>query len=259
MKKHITTILLAIIGLTFISFMANDSVMLRFKPTIGKTMTCQTKSTQIMTMNVQGQSMNTNQTMEMKAELTAKEANKENITCDAQLKYMKLTQSAMGMTMVYDSEHPEKTSPLLAGAVEEYGKALNKTYQIVFDPMGNIVETSSEKGNNLPNFSAIYPEESVTMGSQWTSDLTQDISGVEVTVKTTYTVTKITKKETTVSIEGTMNSNEVNGTNTGSMVIDNATGLTKTSTIKTNMSMTIEQQGLSIPVTVNGTTNITIE
>lgn len=75
----------------------------------------------------------------------------------------------------------------------------------------------------------------------------------------TYTVTKITKKETTVNVESVIKSDIASGTNSGSMVIDNATGLTKTSTIKTNMSLTISEQGLSIPTTVTATTTLNIE
>ena len=75
----------------------------------------------------------------------------------------------------------------------------------------------------------------------------------------TYTVTKITKKETTVNIESVIKSDVASGSNTGSMVIDNATGLTKSSTVKTNMSLTISEQGLSIPTTITATTTFTIE
>lgn len=75
----------------------------------------------------------------------------------------------------------------------------------------------------------------------------------------TYTVTKITKKETFIDMESIIKSDVASGTNSGSMVIDNATGLTKSSTIKTNMTLTISEQGLSIPTTVTATTTLTIE
>lgn len=256
MEKRITTILLAIIGLAFISFMANDSVILRFKPTVGKTITCQTKSAQIISMNVQGQSMNTSQTIDSKMELTVKEATADSIFCEAQTKSIKLTNSTMGMTMTYDSEHPEKTSPMLAGAVKAYEEALNKKMQVVMDPLGNTLKVDVD---NIPNISVIFPEEAVSVGSQWTTDYTQVISEVNVNVTTTYTVTKITKKETSVSFESTLSSSLVNGTNEGTMVIENATGLAKSSTVKTNMDMTISEQGLSIPATINGTTTTTFE
>ena len=256
MKKHITIILSAIVALTMVSFMANDSVLLRFKPQVGKTMTLNMKSTQIMKMNVQGQSVSNSQTIESKTEMTATKLTADSVFCMAKIKSMKMTQNTMGMTMTYDSEHPENTSPMLAGVTKQFQNAIDKELQVVFDPLGNTIKMPSE---NIPTNSAVYPEEAVSVGSQWTSDNTQNIGGIEVVMTATYTVTKITKKETFIDMESVIKSDVASGTNSGSMVIENATGLTKSSTIKTNMTMTISEQGLSIPTTVTATTTLTIE
>lgn len=256
MKKHITIILSAIVALTMVSFMANDSVLLRLKPQVGKTMTINMKSSQIMTMNVQGQSIANSQTFESKTEMTATNITADSIFCTAKMKSMKMTQSAMGMTMTYDTEHPEDANPMLAGAMKPFQDAIDKELQVVFDPLSKTMKMPSE---NIPNISATYPVEAVSVGSQWTADNTQNIAGTDIVMTATYTVTKITKKETTVNVESVIKSDIASGTNSGSMVIDNATGLTKTSTIKTNMSLTISEQGLSIPTTVTATTTLNIE
>lgn len=256
MKKHITIILSAIVALTMVSFMANDSVLLRLKPQVGKTMTINMKSSQIMTMNVQGQSIANSQTIESKTEMTATNVTADSIFCTAKMKSMKMTQSAMGMTMTYDTEHPEDANPMLAGAMKPFQDAIDKELQVVFDPLSKTMKMPSE---NIPNISATYPVEAVSVGSQWTADNTQNIAGTDIVMTATYTVTKITKKETTVNVESVIKSDIASGTNSGSMVIDNATGLTKTSTIKTNMSLTISEQGLTIPTTVTATTTLNIE
>lgn len=256
MKKHITIILSTIIALTFVSFMVNDSVLLRFKPQVGKTMTCKVKTSQIMNMNVQGQSMTNSQNSELKIQMTATKVTNDSVFCTAQMKSMKMTQNAMGMTMTFDTEHPENTSPMLKGAVKTYQDAIDKDIKVVFDPLGNTLKMPSDK---LPSFSAIYPEKAVSVGSQWTSTNSQNIAGADVAVTTTYTVAKITKKETTLNMESVIKADIANGTNTGTMVIDNATGMAKSSTIKTNMDVTISEQGLSIPTKVTGTTTITFE
>lgn len=256
MKKHITIILSAIVALTMVSFMANDSVLLRLKPQVGKTMTINMKSSQIMTMNVQGQSIANSQTIESKTEMTATNITADSIFCTAKMKSMKMTQSAMGMTMTYDTEHPEDANPMLAGAMKPFQDAIDKELQVVFDPLSKTMKMPSE---NIPNISATYPVEAVSVGSQWTADNTQNIAGTDIVMTATYTVTKITKRETTVNVESVIKSDIASGTNSGSMVIDNATGLTKTSTIKTNMSLTISEQGLSIPTTVTATTTLNIE
>lgn len=236
--------------------MANDSVLLRLKPQVGKTMTINMKSSQIMTMNVQGQSIANSQTIESKTEMTATNITADSIFCTAKMKSMKMTQSAMGMTMTYDTEHPEDANPMLAGAMKPFQDAIDKELQVVFDPLSKTMKMPSE---NIPNISATYPVEAVSVGSQWTADNTQNIAGTDIVMTATYTVTKITKKETTVNVESVIKSDIASGTNSGSMVIDNATGLTKTSTIKTNMSLTISEQGLSIPTTVTATTTLNIE
>ena len=256
MKKHITIILSAIVALTMVSFMANDSVLLRLKPQVGKTMTINMKSSQIMTMNVQGQSMNNSQTIESKMEITATNVTADSIFSVSKMKSMKMTQNTMGMTMVYDTEHPEDANPMLAGAMKPFQDAIDKEIPFVFDPQGNPLKMPSE---NIPNISATYPVEAVSVGSQWTANNTQNIAGTDIVMTATYTVTKITKKETTVNVESVIKSDIASGTNSGSMVIDNATGLTKTSTIKTNMCLTISEQGLSIPTTVTATTTLNIE
>lgn len=174
MKKHITIILSAIVALTMVSFMANDSVLLRFKPQVGKTLTLSMKSTQIMKMSVQGQSVSNSQTIESKTEMTATKFTADSVFCMAKIKSMKMTQNAMGMTMTYDSEHPENTSPMLAGATKQFQNAIDKELQVVFDPLGNTIKMPSE---NIPTNSAVYPEEAVSVGSQWTSDNTQNIGG----------------------------------------------------------------------------------
>ena len=126
MKKYITIILSAIVALTMVSFMANDSVLLRLKPQVGKTMTINMKSSQIMTMNVQGQSIANSQTIESKTEMTATNITADSIFCTAKMKSMKMTQSAMGMTMVFDTEHPEDANPMLAGAMKAFQDAIDK-------------------------------------------------------------------------------------------------------------------------------------
>ncbi len=250
-------ILLVFIGFIAMSFTTgNDSVLLRFKPQAGKTMTCQMKSAQIMSMNVQGQSMSNTQNIESKVEITTERLSADSVFCNAKMKSMKFTQNSMGMTMTFDTEHPENASPMLAEAMKTFQNAIDKEIQVVFDPLGNALKMPSD---NIPNICAIYPKEAVSVGSQWTADNTQNIGGTDVLMTATYTVTKITKKETTVNIESVIKSDVASGSNTGSMVIDNATGLTKSSTVKTNMSLTISEQGLSIPTTITATTTFTIE
>lgn len=76
----------------------------------------------------------------------------------------------------------------------------------------------------------------------------------------TYTVTKISKKSIEIEVKGNIEGgDEASGTYDGTANIDPQTGLITSSSIKQNISTTISEQGLSIPVTINATTTVTLE
>ena len=105
------------------------------------------------------------------------------------------------------------------------------------------------------------PEESIGVGSTWTIDKTASVSDMDINSKMTYTVTNISKKGVELSVKGNVESNSdgVSGTYTGTATINALTGMMTTSSIKSNLTMTISQQGLTIPVTMVGTTTVTVE
>ena len=81
--------------------------------------------------------------------------------------------------------------------------------------------------------------------------------------KMTYTVTAISKKSVDVTIAGTIesdgNSNGVSGTYTGTASINPQTGIVIQSSTKSNISMTINEQGMSIPMTIVGNTTVEVK
>ena len=80
----------------------------------------------------------------------------------------------------------------------------------------------------------------------------------EIKVNVEYTVTAISKKSVEVSYSGKINSEEATGNITGTASINPQTGLVMTRSEKENLSMTISQQGLSIPVTMAANTTVTL-
>jgi len=76
-----------------------------------------------------------------------------------------------------------------------------------------------------------------------------------------YTVQKITKKETTLKVEGTISANNVEeqeinleGTQSGTMIVDTESGWLIQSTIDQEITLDIEQGGQKFPATITGTT-----
>ena len=167
----------------------------------------------------------------------------------------------MGMKLEYDSEHPEKTSPMIAGQANEMGQYLKKLDTVTYDAMGRIIDSLKLEMNELGAAIVELPKEEVTVGSTWTFNNPQKVSGTEMNTKMTYTVTAISKKSVDVTITGTVeaDSNEMSGTYTGTASINPQTGLVIQDNTKFNLSMTLNEQGMSIPMTIVGNTTVEVK
>lgn len=258
--KHITPALLAIVAFVALSFMPADSVTLRLKPQQGKTYTATSKANMMTMMEVQGQTMNMTQVMETRQSFTAKEVSDAQSVIESQVEAIKMTISQMGMKFEYDSEHPEKTNPMLAGQTQELEKNLKKPMTATYDAKGKFIESSDElEMSQLSNIILELPEEELSVGSTWESQKEQSISGTEIKVNMEYIVTAISKKGIDVDFSGTVESTEVSGSYNGSASINPQTGLVTSSTTKSTLSMTVNEQGMSIPVTIVGTTTVEVK
>ena len=261
MKKTINTIIpamLVLVELTTLSFMGKDGVTLRLKPQQGKTCTVTTKANMMIMMEVQGQTMNMSQNMETRQTFTAKEVSDAQSTIETQIEAIKMTMSQMGMKFEYDSEHPEKTSPMLASQTKEIEERLHKPTDITYDALGKLVgdSTVSQLGVIIE-----LPETEITVGSSWTTTTSQETSGVEFSADITYTVKAISKKSIDLTYTGKVNGNvaDIIGTYEGTASIDPQTGIMTNNSQKQNISMSINEQGMSIPMTIVGNTTVEVK
>ena len=264
-KKFFTAMLLVLVGLTTLSFMAKEGITLRLHPQQGKSYAVNSKATIMQMIEVQGQTINANQTMEINQGFTVKNVTDEQTDFESQIESMKLSISQGGMKMEYDSEHPEKTNPMLAAQTKEFDKVIKKPAILSYDALGNLITKEDEKEeegamNRLGSVIPKLPEEEVSVGSTWKDTSTQSVSDMEFTVEYTYTVTAISKKSVDVSFKGTIlkNNDNITGTYTGTASINPNTGLIMKSTTKSNASMTMSQQGMTLPVTMVGNTTVTV-
>ncbi len=257
--RRIIPAMLVLVALATLSFMAKDGVTLRLKPQQGKTYNLTTKANMMIMMEVQGQTMNMSQNMETRQSFTAKETNDAQSAFETQIEAIKMSISQMGMKLEYDSEHPEKASPMLAGQTQEIEKYLKKPATVTYDAMGHIIDSLELEMSQLGAAIVELPEQELTVGSAWTFDKKQEISGSEMTTKMTYTVTAISKKSVDVNITGNVESADVTGTYTGTASINPQTGLIIQSNTKSNISMTMNEQGMSMPTTIVGTTTVEVK
>ena len=259
-RRHITVVSLILIGLAMISFTTKDGITLRLKPQQGKTYNVTSKANMMTMMEVQGQTMNMLQNMETRQSFTATKVTDAQSDIETQVEAIKMSISQMGMKFEYDSENPEKTSPMLAGQTKELEKTLKKPVNVSYDALGKLVGDSIKLENSqLSNIIVEFPKKELTVGSKWNNNKTQEISGNEIKINMEYTVTAISKKSVDVSFVGNIESTDVTGTYNGTASIDPQTGLTMNSTTKTNISMTVTEQGMSIPITVVGTTTVEVK
>jgi hypothetical protein len=263
MKKILIPSLMLLIGFITLSFTpAKDGVVLRLKPNKGATFTVNTKVSMMNMMDVQGQSITTTQVSETRQSMTVKDVNEKEVSFDEKVEALKLTISQMGMVLTYDSEHPEKTSPMLANQVDEISAVLNEVTTTKYDVQGNPVEEDEEKDQTSQSGSAIIPlaDDAISEGSTWNTHKVQDISGTKLVADMNYKVTKVSKKSIEIAITGTISGDEeVSGSYEGTASINPETGMLIKSNIKMNASLTVSQQGMTFPLTMNGTTTVTVE
>jgi hypothetical protein len=264
MKKTIRRIIpamLVLVALTSLSFMGKDGVTLRLKPQQGKTCTVTTKANMMIMMEVQGQTMNMSQNMETRQTFTAKEVSDKQSTIETQIEAIKMTMSQMGMKFEYDSEHPEKTSPMLANQTKEIEERLHKPTDITYDALGKLVSDSIDSPVSQLGVIIELPETEITVGSSWTTTTSQETSGVGFSADITYTVKSISKKSIDLTYTGKVNGNvaDISGTYEGTASIDPQTGIMISNSQKQNLSMTMSEQGMSIPMTIVGNTTVEVK
>lgn len=246
--------MLVLVGLATLSFTVANGVMLRLHPEQGKTYTVNVKTNMVSMLEVQGQTMNMSQVIEMRQSFTPIEVTSDQSTLMSKVDAIKMTSSQMGMKLEYDSEHPENNSPMLAGQTGAFDAMLKEIDTIAYDELGqHIGEAEAITAGQLSSVIIQLPKKEVNVGSQWTFNKIQNVNDTDINIKMTYTVTSISKKSVDVSIAGTVEASEVSGTYEGTASINPQTGLVMSSNIKQNLSMTINQ-GISIPMTMVGTT-----
>lgn len=259
MKKTIIPIVLMLVALTTLSFTAGKGITLRLNPTKGKTYVIDSKTNQTTTMKIQGHSMNSIQRVEMKQTFSAKEVSNNSITLSTQIDAIKMAVTTMGMTLNYDSENPQSNSPMIADQAQEFDAIIKKPTDVTYDVLGHLTEADDNDMSQLSNVIIELPEEELSVGSQWTFLKTQEIGDFDVSVNMIYTVTALSKKSVDVSFTGTIDAKDISGTYNGTASINAQTGIIMTCSLENNVSATVSDQGMEIPLTITGTATISVK
>ncbi|MBR4837627.1 MAG: hypothetical protein IK004_04220 [Bacteroidales bacterium] len=259
MKRIVLISIVALFALATMSFTAGDGVTLRLHPNKDKTIMIVSKTSQTTVMKVQGQTMRSTTTLDGRQLLNAKEVSADKIVIETQIEAIKMVNNAMGMTFTYDSDNPQSTSPMIADQANEFDKMIKKPATITYNELGHNANPDNLEMSQLGNVIIELPEQELHVGSQWNYTKTQNVSDVEISINMTCTVTKISKKGVDFSFTGTINSKDVTGNYDGTSTIDIQTGIVTASTVNSNVSMTVSEQGFDIPITITGTTTVTVK
>lgn len=184
--------------------------------------------------------------MTIMMDMAVTEVSDELIETKSKISSIAMDMNQGGMSMSYDSsqsdEELDATGKMLKS---QLSPMMNAVIFNTMDVYGNTLKTTVEPA--IPGVEEFtvgqaainYPKEEVSVGSYWTSD--NEKQGM--TVKTTYTVSKIADGMVYLDIKG-----DVSGAGTGSMKgtseIEISTGLAK----NTDTEITIATQGIEVTV-----------
>jgi hypothetical protein len=184
---------------------------------------------------------------------------------------MTMKQSMGGQELFYDSSDP---ATYASGRGAQLGAAFNKlikkTFTITIDKLGHIqsfdlanltgpngkVSDNVSSGNNF----IIFPDQKIKTGDSWEADI-KPLKGSKTKIHMKYTLIKLSGKKATIGLEGTITANEeagenipkINGTQSGEATVDVRTGWTTEINMDQEIKMEVNQNGMTIPMTISST------
>jgi hypothetical protein len=222
-------------------------------------------------MEVQGQTMTVSNKMGFEFSYMVSKVEADSFELKTTIDVVTMNQSVMGMDIVYDSRDSSTFNNAMVGTKisDEMNKLIGATITTTLSKNGNTGSVdlgALDKDNNIArnmktSFSqAVYPDHKVKIGDSWNYDV--NTSGItNMTMHMKYTLTKITRKQAFISVEGTIDSpddsdSQLKGTLSGEMTVDRKTGWTTHSSFDQDFEMQMEQQGMSFPATISGSYEI---
>lgn len=234
----------------------------------GKKVQVQAIAKYTTTVSQMGQEFEIPATGETTTDVEVKSVNGTKVDFAVTLKRMKASTTVMGNEQVFDSDDKTTASnPMMAEAMKE----VNKTVEVSADaakPAPFKDATGTQNVDEIASYILLPVDAAhIKENYSWTDSVATD--GVKTVNK--YTVTSITKEDVVVTVATTSN---ITGTkqqmgmevkmnmklaSESKRVYDIASGLLKSETRTFSSSGVNEAMGQSIPVSVKGTTDLTVK
>jgi hypothetical protein len=278
--KRITLILFAFIFIST-AFAQNAG---NINLTKGQKFSVDNKIIAVTTQTLMGQSMESNAELTTKYSIEVKDIKDNNYNLSNTFTKMKAKMSAMGNDVNFDSDKKEDMAGEYAASFKDI---INQPKEVVIDKSGKILNSKKEEPkpvNAQPDIMKMMieqllgdPEETgygvnlafvstpskISTGYNWTDSSNKE--GIQRS--TTYTVKEIKGTDAVITITGILNTdaksqmqgmdivNKSKGNLKGEEILDITTGVIKerTTTLESAGTISIESQGLEIPMTTKVT------
>jgi len=230
-----------------------------------------------------GMDMQQNMLMEYIYDITSADGDnrKMNVTLD----HIKIDGKMMGQNMSYDSKDPNSAAnnPLAVA-----GNMVGKPFSIIVSPKGEIIKvdgfdklmketdpqgqgvsqqlTDSTIKKMMGATLDMFPEKAVKIGDSWTKNTTMDVQPFSMAIETRYTLKSVADGKANIDVASVIKVNpagqadprmkdvkiELNGTQTGTMVVATESGQLISGDIKQSITGKINTQGMEMPMNVTG-------
>ena len=226
------------------------------------------KINQTIDMELQGQPMKMDQEISFIIDSYISEVYKDSFKIATTINRVILNQNIMGNQITYDSDtNIDLENPMIEQINKVFGGLLHKSIIQVYDKSGNIIRADlgelAEDEVFAQNFGSslqlpVYPEGKTKIGDSWENNIIPLVkSGIEIKIK--YTLEEIESGRARISFESTVDSFEdtsmnleMNGNQTGEIIVDLKSGWSNSSAVKQIVNMTINQNGMTFPAKVTG-------
>jgi hypothetical protein len=264
-KNFLNSLLITLLFLFSFQAFSSKEIDLSYKLEKGKKYELEINNRQTISMNMMGQSMNLTQNIIINQEIHVADKIEESYTLALNYKRIRFNQNAMGMEIDWDSDNPATEDPISQQVAASLGKTIGTTVTAVIDfrgqPLSNNRSEVISEASNVSGFESgmmiVYAGKKVSIGETWQVSLKPDPNS-DFVITSDYTLDEIKGKIAHISFTGTITGTqlmgekaEISGTLSGKTQVETATGWIVSASINQNMEMEMEQQGTTIPMTMN--------
>jgi hypothetical protein len=263
---------LVIIGTAFIIPPAK-TYLLRYQLVKGSANKLNIDTKQVINISAEGQTMVMNQSIILDQTITVADVDASNLTTvDINYDRIQFKQNMMGMDMQWDSDiKTPSDNPMVQQLESALRKSIGAKTSITMDSRGNTIKNNVsdvlKDNSNLAGFEAgmmaVFPENPIAVGESWESTYQPDPSG-DMKIVAHYKLDDVKKGIAYISFDGTMKGSQmkgasakIDGTMTGKSQINIETGWIISSTIIQSLNAEMEQQGMTIPMKISSTIEVT--